>query len=78
MLYGRYWPKFLSEKGNDLMVTRLRRYCRWHQKQVSEIFQFFSVINKKKFLIVFCRNRGGTLSTNVIIFLGGRGGGVLE
>lgn len=30
----RYWPKFLSEKGNDLMVTRLRKYCRWHQKQV--------------------------------------------
>ena len=30
----RYWPKFLSEKGNDLMMNRLRRYCRWHQKQV--------------------------------------------
>jgi len=30
----RYWPKFLSEKGNDLMMTRLRRYCKWHQKQV--------------------------------------------
>ncbi|XP_023326591.1 uncharacterized protein LOC111700016 [Eurytemora carolleeae] len=30
----RYWPKFLSEKGNDLMLTRLRKYCRWHQKQV--------------------------------------------
>ena len=28
----RYWPKFLSEKGNDLMMTRLRRYCKWHQK----------------------------------------------
>jgi hypothetical protein len=30
----RYWPKFLSEKGNELMLNRLRRYCRWHQKQV--------------------------------------------
>jgi len=30
----RYWPKFLSEKGNDLMMNRLRKYCRWHQKQV--------------------------------------------
>ena len=50
----RYWPKFLSEKGNDLMLNRyidtsnkiglqishlvpdirLRRYCKWHQKQV--------------------------------------------
>ena len=35
----RYWPKFLSEKGNDLMVTRLRKYCRWHQKQVGIIVQ---------------------------------------
>ena len=24
----RYWPKFLSEKGIDLMMTK------WHQKQV--------------------------------------------
>ena len=30
----RYWPKFLSEKGNDLMMTRLRKYCKWHQKQI--------------------------------------------
>ena len=30
----RYWPKFLSEKGNDLMITRLRKYCKWHQKQI--------------------------------------------
>ena len=30
----RYWPKFLSEKGNDLMLTRLRKYCKWHQKQI--------------------------------------------
>ena len=30
----RYWPKFLSEKGNHLMFNRLRRYCKWHQKQV--------------------------------------------
>jgi len=30
----RYWPKFLSEKGNDLMMNRLRRYCKWHQKQI--------------------------------------------
>ena len=34
----RYWPKFLSEKGNDLMMNRLRRYCRWHQKQVRHCF----------------------------------------
>ena len=34
MFVVRYWPKFLSEKGNDLMMTRLRKYCRWHQKQV--------------------------------------------
>ena len=30
----RYWPKFLSEKGNDLMMSRLRKYCKWHQKQI--------------------------------------------
>ncbi len=30
----RYWPKFLSEKGNNLMFSRLRKYCKWHQKQV--------------------------------------------
>ena len=30
----RYWPKFLSEKGNDLMMNRLRKYCKWHQKQI--------------------------------------------
>ncbi len=30
----RYWPKFLSEKGNHLMFHKLRRYCKWHQKQV--------------------------------------------
>ena len=30
----RYWPKFLSEKGNNLMFSRLRRYCKWHQKQI--------------------------------------------
>ena len=30
----RYWPKFLSEKGKDLMITRLRKYCKWHQKQI--------------------------------------------
>ncbi len=30
----RYWPKFLSEKGNALMFKRLRKYCKWHQKQV--------------------------------------------
>ena len=30
----RYWPKFLSEKGNDLMTNRLRKYCKWHQKQI--------------------------------------------
>ena len=30
----RYWPKFLSEKGNQLMFSRLRKYCKWHQKQV--------------------------------------------
>ena len=30
----RYWPKFLSEKGNGLMFNRLRKYCKWHQKQV--------------------------------------------
>lgn len=29
----RYWPKFLSDKGNHLMFNRLRRYCKWHQKQ---------------------------------------------
>ena len=31
----RYWPKFLSGKGNHLMFNRLRKYCKWHQKQVS-------------------------------------------
>ena len=31
----RYWPKFLSEKGNTLMFKRLRKYCKWHQKQVN-------------------------------------------
>ncbi|CAB4053989.1 PRPF39 [Lepeophtheirus salmonis] len=30
----RYWPKFLSDKGNHLMFNRLRKYCKWHQKQV--------------------------------------------
>ncbi len=30
----RYWPKFLSEKGNALMFKRLRKYCKWHQKQI--------------------------------------------
>ena len=30
----RYWPKFLSERGNALMFKRLRKYCKWHQKQV--------------------------------------------
>ena len=30
----RYWPKFLSEKGNHLMFKRLRKYCKWHQKQI--------------------------------------------
>ena len=30
----RYWPKFLSAKGNALMFNRLRKYCKWHQKQV--------------------------------------------
>ena len=30
----RYWPKFLSSKGNGLMFSRLRKYCKWHQKQV--------------------------------------------
>jgi alkylated DNA repair dioxygenase AlkB len=29
----RYWPKFLSEKGNHHMFNRLRKYCKWHQKQ---------------------------------------------
>ena len=32
--YFRYWPKFLSTKGNALMFNRLRKYCKWHQKQV--------------------------------------------
>ena len=32
----RYWPKFLSERGNALMFKRLRKYCKWHQKQVSK------------------------------------------
>ena len=31
---SRYWPKFLSGKGNALMFNRLRKYCKWHQKQV--------------------------------------------
>merc|ERR1719400_744021 len=30
----RYWPKFLSAKGNHMMFNRLRKYCKWHQKQV--------------------------------------------
>jgi len=30
----RYWPKFLSERGNALMFKRLRKYCKWHQKQI--------------------------------------------
>ena len=34
LLYFRYWPKFLSTKGNALMFNRLRKYCKWHQKQV--------------------------------------------
>lgn len=33
----RYWPKFLSDKGNHLMFKRLRNYCKWHQKQVNRI-----------------------------------------
>lgn len=30
----RYWPKFLSDKGNQMMFNKLRRYCKWHQKQI--------------------------------------------
>ena len=30
----RYWPKFLSDKGNHLMFNRMRKYVKWHQKQM--------------------------------------------
>ena len=44
----RYWPKFLSEKGNDLMLTRLRKYCRWHQKQVKNLDFLTGLRTQKK------------------------------
>jgi len=30
----RYWPKFLSDKGNSHIFSQLRKYCKWHQKQI--------------------------------------------
>jgi len=37
----RYWPKFLSERGNTMMFNKLRRYCKWHQKQVRYFWDLF-------------------------------------
>ena len=39
----RYWPKFLSERGNNLMFNKLRKYCKWHQKQVRIIIMYIKV-----------------------------------
>ena len=40
----RYWPKFLSEKGNDLMLNRLRRYCRSNLDFFSPRFGFVQAL----------------------------------
>ena len=43
----RYWPKFLSEKGNNLMFKRLRKYCKWHQKQVNVNYNYHIAHNSQ-------------------------------
>ena len=57
----RYWPKFLSSKGNHLMFNRLRKYCKWHQKQVSVIILNFD--NASAICKPLCRIRNEQMST---------------